>query len=234
MISGNVAADVVALTVMAADRIPFSDDIGDDVLINGVRENDVIACEALVRRHHRSLVRMARLYVSNDATAADVAQDTWLAALAGLDRFEGRASFRTWLYRILVNQARRRGARDARQIPFSSTTRLVDDPYNGAVDPERLKPGSDLVEPLHWRTVPSLWELAPEQQALSTELRHALDAAIDTLSSAQQEVITLIDILGWEPSETAAALGITETNQRVLLHRARVGVRNHLEEYLTT
>lgn len=224
----------MALLAMAADHTPASGRIGDDVLLDGVRANDVTACEMLVRRHHRSLVRLARLYVSNDATAADVAQDTWLAALAGLDRFEGRSSFRTWLYRILVNQARKRGTRDARQIPFSSTTRLVDDPYPGAVDPDRLKPGSDLVEPLHWRTFPSSWESTPEKQALSTELRHALDAAITTLSPAQQEVITLIDILGWEPSDTAAALGITETNQRVLLHRARNGVRNHLEEYLTT
>lgn len=216
-----------------ADRSPSSEDLGDDALLDGVRTNDVKACEALVRRHHQALVRMARLYVSSDAAAADVAQDTWLAALAGLDRFEGRASFRTWLFRILVNQARKSGTRDARQIPFSSTTRLVDDPYSGAIDPDRFKPATDPVEPLHWNTFPSPWESTPEQQALGSELRSALDGAINKLSPAQREVITLIDILGWEPGETAAALGISETNQRVLLHRARSRIRNRLEEYLT-
>lgn len=204
------------------------------MLVGAVLANDATACEALIRRHHRALVRIARIYVSSEASAADVAQDTWLAALAGLGRLEMPTSFRAWLYRILVNQARTRGTREARQIPFSSTVRLVDDPYQGAVDPERLKSISDPVEPLHWETFPSPWNSAPEEEALGAEFRQVLDGAINDLSPAQREVITLRDILGWGAGETASALGITENNQRVLLHRARSKVRSQLEEYLTT
>ena len=221
---------------MDADRSSarFTDEIGDEELIEGVRANDEAACEALIRRHHQPLVRIARLYVSSDATAADVAQDTWMAVLAGLDQFEGRASFRTWLYRILVNQARKRGTSDARQIPFSSTTRLIDDPYDGAIDPDRLKPRTDPIEPLHWATFPSPWNAAPEHHSLTAEFRQVLESAAAKLSPAQREVITLRDILGWNSNETATALGISDANQRVLLHRARNRVRNQLEEYLTT
>ena len=200
-------------------------------LIDEVRAGSEDAWAALIRLHHQALVRLARMYVASDATAAEVAQETWLAVLDGLDRFEGRSSFKTWLYRILVNKARRRGTRDSKQIPFSSTMRLADDPYDGAVDPSRLKPGDDPVEPLHWATPPSAWTL-PESHAMNSELRQVLDEAIESLSPSQREVITMRDVLGWGSSEVAEALGITETNQRVLLHRARHNVRNRVEEYV--
>ena len=205
----------------------------DEALLDGIRSGDERAWTTLVGRHHGPLVRLARLYVATESSAADVVQDTWLAVLNQLDGFEGRSSFKTWLFRILINKAQRRGTRDARQIPFSSTTRLADDPYGGAVDNSRLKPASDPVEPLHWMTPPSPWP-NPERGALSSELREVVDGAIGKLSPAQREVITMRDILGWEAGEVADALGITENNQRVLLHRARSNVRNRIEEYVTT
>lgn len=221
------------MAVMAASLTSQRGDATDDDLLARARAGDAAAFAGLVRRYNPSLVRVARLYVSGDASAADVAQDTWIAVLNGLDRFEGRASFKTWLFRILVNQARKNGAREARQAPHAATTTLSEDPYDGAVDRARLKPATDPVEPRHWISVPQRWDLLPEQQSLTGELRENLEAAIDSLSPAQKEVITLRDVLGWAANEVADALGITETNQRVLLHRARAGVRNRLEEYLT-
>lgn len=221
--------DAVAASPPMSTRDPT-----DDELIESIRDGDEEAFRVLVNNYQPQLLRLARLYVSSDATAAEVAQETWIAVLRGLEKFEGRGSFRSWLFKILTNQARRRGTRDARQVPFASTTRLIDDHYQGAVDSTRLKPASDPVEPLHWASPPPRWDTLPEPRLLDSELRAVLDHSIEALSPSQREVITLRDILGWESAETADALGISETNQRVLLHRARSRVRTGLEDYFTS
>ena len=186
--------------MLSSDTTPslrYTCAVSDDAdLVDRSRDGDEAAFEALVRRHHASLVRIARLYVASEATAEEVAQETWIAVLNGLDRFEGRSSFRTWCVRILMNIARRRGSHDAKVIPFSSTTRLADDPYDGAVDSALLKPGDDPVQPLHWAAYPRRWEIPPDDQATYVELVAELRVALDDLSPAQREVVTLRDVLG--------------------------------------
>jgi RNA polymerase sigma-70 factor (ECF subfamily) len=157
---------------------------------------------------------MARLYVA-DAVADDVVQETWITAIQGIERFEGRSSLKTWILRILVNRARTRGEREQRTIPFSSY-------LEPSVEPQRFEPDGG------WESPPSEW---PEERLLAKETLEELQRAIAKLPPRQQEVIVLRDVEGWEPDEVSAALDLSDGNQRVLLHRARSKVRAELERY---
>jgi RNA polymerase sigma-70 factor, ECF subfamily len=147
--------------------------------------------------------------------------------IRGIAGFEGRSSLKTWVYRILVNTAKRRGAREGRSVPWSSLPGVED--RGPTVDPERFQgPGEPY--PGHWRQFPAPWPL-PEQQTLAGELRTQVAAALSELPHRQRAVITLRDIEGYDSNEVSEILDITPGNQRVLLHRARAFVRARLEEY---
>jgi RNA polymerase sigma-70 factor (ECF subfamily) len=197
-------------------------------LVDALRARQESAFAALVQEHHPSILRVARLYVSSPATAEEVAQETWLAVINGIDRFEGRSTLKTWIFRILTNIARTRGQRDARSVPFSS---LGEDASEPAVDPDRFAPAGERWAG-HWKSYPDRWDTVPEERLVGAEARSCVQRAIDRLPPTQRQVITLRDVEGWEPEEVCSALEISETNQRVLLHRARSKVRQALEDYL--
>jgi RNA polymerase sigma-70 factor (ECF subfamily) len=184
-----------------------------------------------VERYSGSLLRIAMLYTPTRAVAEEVVQETWLGVLQGLDRFEGRSSLKTWIFRILTNRAKTRGTRERRSIPFSAFADPSADGPEPAVDPSRFR-GEDDRWPHGWASPPTSWDELPEDRLLSSETLGKVAEAIASLSGAQREVITLRDVEGWTSAEVCNHLGISETNQRVLLHRARAKVRAALEEYL--
>jgi RNA polymerase sigma-70 factor, ECF subfamily len=195
-------------------------------LVEALRRGDEAAFEELVRMYHASLLRVARLYVSSPSVAEEVVQEAWVGVLNGIGRFEGRSSLKTWIFRILTNTATTRGIREGRSVPFSS---LQDEELSGpTVDPERFFPPDHSVAPGAWATPPVP---LPEQVLLADETLQVVDAAIEALPPAQRAVITLNDVEGWGADEIRNALELTETNRRVLLHRARAKVRRALEEY---
>jgi RNA polymerase sigma-70 factor (ECF subfamily) len=201
----------------------------DLALVERLRAGDEAAFMTLVREHQAPMLRIARMYVSTLAVAEEVVGDAWLGILRGLDRFEGRSSLRTWMYRILVNIAKTRGAREGRSVPFASLA--GDDLEAPSVDEARLH-GPAGESPNQWSSIPSDWRGLPEERLLGRETLRRIGAVIDTLPPMQAEVIRLRDVLGWSSEEVRNALDLTETNQRVLLHRARSRVRRALEDYL--
>jgi RNA polymerase sigma-70 factor (ECF subfamily) len=195
-------------------------------LVQALRRGDEAAFEELVRMYHASLLRVARLYVSSPSVAEEVVQETWVGVLNGIGRFEGRSSLKTWIFRILTNTAKTRGIREGRSVPFSS---LQDEELSGpTVDPERFFPPDHSVAPGAWATPPVP---LPEQVLLADETLRVVGTAIEALPPAQRAVITLHDVEGWSADEIRNALELTETNRRVLLHRARAKVRRAVEEY---
>jgi RNA polymerase sigma-70 factor, ECF subfamily len=206
---------------------------GDDRLVEALRDGDEQAFMSLVEHHHASLLRIARMYVPSAEIAEDVVQETWIAVLNGIGRFERRSSLKTWIYSILINIAKTRGQRERRSIPFSSASGL--DPGEPAVDPDRFyrvgDPGTPPGAAGGWALGPAPWE-TPEESLLSEETRDVILKAVDELPPAQKEVITLRDLEGWTAPEVCNALELSETNQRVLLHRARSKVRTALEQHL--
>jgi RNA polymerase sigma-70 factor, ECF subfamily len=191
----------------------------DARLVEGLRAGDETAFKEVMRLYGAAMLRVAQMYVSSRAVAEDVVGDAWVGVLRGIDRFEGRSSLKTWLFRIVANTAKTRGMREARSVPFSA---LGDD--EGAVDPDRFF-GPDARFPGHW-AVP------PEGRVLVDEALDVIERAIERLPPSQRTVITLRDIQGLSAEEVRNALDLTETNQRVLLHRARSKVRSALEEYM--
>ena len=203
----------------------------DATLVERLLAGEQAAFAELVERYSGAVMRMARVYVPSTAVAEEVVQETWLGVLRGLERFEGRSSFRTWVFQIALNQARTRGERERRTIPFAS---LADRELAGdapAVDPERFLGADHDRWPHHWATPPQRWDESPERHAESAEALEKVREAIDRLPPAQRVVITLRDVHGCESAEVCNALDVTETNQRVLLHRARSRVRAELESY---
>ena len=199
----------------------------DHELVQRLREGDESAFVELIDRYGATMLRVAQMYVRDRATAEEVVQETWLAVLNGIDRFEGRSSLKTWLFRILTNRAKTRGERDGRVLPFSALAgaSAEDEP---SVDPDRFL-GPDSPHPGAWAAPPRAW---PQDKLIERETLDVIDMAIGKLPEAQREVILLRDVEGWTPMEVADALEITDGNERVLLHRARSKVRAALEEYL--
>ena len=196
-------------------------------MIAALRAREDRAFEELMRMYNASLLRVALIYVPSRAVAEDVVQETWIAVLNGIDRFEGRSSLKTWIFRILTNIAKTRGQREGRTVPFSALER-PDAVPEAAVDADRFRPADHERWPGHWASKPEPW---PEERLLAAETRVVVERAIDRLPPAQRAVISLRDIEGWSSDETRNALGVSETNQRVLLHRARSKVRQALEDY---
>jgi RNA polymerase sigma-70 factor (ECF subfamily) len=202
-------------------------------LVGRLRDGDEAAFALVLDQWSPGMLRLARSFVSTPDSAAEVVQDTWLAVLQALDRFEGRSSLRTWVYRILVNTAKRRATREHRFVPMSSLGPGRAD-AGPTVDPDRFQ-GPDEPYPGHWRALPAPWPdlvPSPEQRALDAELRARLEDALDGLPERQRAVITLRDVQGRPAEEVCTILEISPANQRVLLHRARAHVRARLEVYL--
>jgi RNA polymerase sigma-70 factor (ECF subfamily) len=196
----------------------------DEAILARLLAGDEQAFAELVSAHQGSLLRLARTFVSDLGSAEEVVQETWLGVLKGLKSFEGRSSLKTWIFRILVNRARSRGARDGRTLTFSA---LQEEGGDGADLMDRFSAEG------RWTHPPSLWpEENPEALLLRSETQNCLLGAVDGLPPAQRAVVTLRDVEGVAAAEVCNILAISETNQRVLLHRARTRVRATLEKHL--
>ncbi|MGO8995964.1 MAG: RNA polymerase sigma factor [Polyangiaceae bacterium] len=196
----------------------------DAALLAQLRAGDEGAFRALVRGQHRALLRVAMAFVESQAAAEEIVQDTWLAVIAALDQFEGRSSLRTWIGRILVNRAKTRGVRDRRTVPFSALTPEDEAP----TEPERFAANG------FWCAPPrphATTDDAPEALVLRKEARTHIERELEALPPAQRTVVTLRDLEGWSSEEVCNVLEVSETNQRVLLHRGRTRLRAALERY---
>jgi RNA polymerase sigma-70 factor, ECF subfamily len=192
--------------------------VDENVLLERLRAGDEGAFEALVTRYDGAMRRVAQTFVRTSALADDVVQETWLAVIRGLDDFEGRSSLRTWIFTILANRARTRAVREARSVPFSELEREG----GPTVDPAAFDADG------RWTSAPARLTGDPESNLLAAELRERLLDAVDDLPDGQRAVITLRDLVGASAAETCDVLGLSEGNQRVLLHRARARVRSAL------
>jgi RNA polymerase sigma-70 factor, ECF subfamily len=203
----------------------------EEELVAALRRGDESAFAWLVEQHHATLVRLALRYVPDMATAEDVTQETWLHVLRGLGKFEFRSSLRTWIVSILKNRARTRAVRERRNTPVTDAWLATVRSGEPAVDPDRFfgREKPELED--RWASAPQ--SVAPEERLLASETQAIVSRAIEALPLAQREVITLRDIEGRSAAEVCNALVVSETNQRVLLHRARSKVRAALERYLS-
>jgi RNA polymerase sigma-70 factor (ECF subfamily) len=200
-------------------------------LVEALRRGDEAAFARLVEEYSPGLLRLAMMHVPSRAIAEEVVQDTWLGVLNGIGSFEGRSSLRTWIFQILLNNARTRGVRERRTLPFSFLTRRGNEGRDEpAVDPDRFQ-GRRGEAPGAWASPPAEWS-EPEYRLDTAATREVMLKAIAALPPRQREVITLRDIQGWGAEDVCNALDLTETNQRVLLHRARSKVRAALEDHL--
>jgi RNA polymerase sigma-70 factor (ECF subfamily) len=206
----------------------------DERLIEALQRREERAFAALVDGYHESLLRFARVYVPSNELAEEAVQETWIAVLRGIDRFEGRSSLKTWLFRILMNRARSLVRREERYVSFAAGFDPAREPGEPAVDPARFLGGQHPTMPGHWSDPPRRWIQDPETEMLTREVLELVERAIADLPPSQREVITLRDIEGWSALEVCNVLEITETNQRVLLHRARSRVRDELDQYLAS
>lgn len=198
-------------------------------LLARLQAGDEAAFRELVTRHDRAMRRLARSYVQTASAADEVVQETWLAVIRGLAKFEGRSSLKTWIFRILVNRAQTRGVRERRTVPFSALSTETGD-EDPSVDPDRfLPPGHPVAG--YWSLTPNRFFELPEERLLAAEGAELIARAIAALPERQRAVIELRDVEGWEADEVCESLDLSPANQRVLLHRARSTVRGILEEY---
>jgi RNA polymerase sigma-70 factor (ECF subfamily) len=200
---------------------------GDAEIISRVLGGDRAAFAELVRRYQGPLLRLALAFVRDRALAEEIVQDTWLGVLDGLSGFEGRASFKTWIFRILTNRATTCGAREARSVPFSALAEgEAAEGGDAGVDPARFDTRG------MWKDPPHAWAArTPEEVLRREEAAKMMESVVAGLSEGQRAVLTLRDLEEVGPEETCSLLGITMTNQRVLLHRARTKVREALERH---
>jgi RNA polymerase sigma-70 factor, ECF subfamily len=199
-------------------------------LLERLRAGDQAAFTELVDRHSAAMLRVAQLFVPSRAVAEEVVQETWVGVLRGLEGFEGRSTLRTWLFRILTNRAKTRGERESRTVPFSALAARETEGDEAAVDPDRFtRPEGG--GPGFWAEPPRRWEESPERSLQSGEAVELVRGVVEKLPPAQRLVIMMRDLEDWPSADVCNALEISETNQRVLLHRARSKVRAALEDY---
>lgn len=211
--------------------MPRAGEPDDDVeLVPRLRARDEAAYTTILDTWSDGMIKLAQEFVSTPDSAREVVQETWIAVIRGIDRFEGRSSLRTWTYRILINIAKRRGGQENRSIPMSSLL-PADEDAGPTVDPARFQTEGQPY-PGHWRAFPADWP-SPEQALLDDEVRARVTSAIDLLPARQRMVINLRDMQGYAADEVCVILEISAANQRVLLHRARASVRSMMEEYFT-
>ena len=202
----------------------------EDTVIARLKRGDEEAFDELVNQHHSTLIRMAMSYVADRDVAEEVVQDTWMAVIESLDRFEGRSSLRTWICGILIHKAKDRGVREKRHTTFSAFE-SCDDDNDEAVDPSRFQQAGEWAG--HWAFPPQPWDdQTPEKLLASQQAVNAMQRAIEALPPALKEVLILRDVEGVGAKEVCEMLKITETNLYVRLHRARERVRVAVETYL--
>jgi RNA polymerase sigma-70 factor (ECF subfamily) len=201
-------------------------------LIDRLRGGDEATFVCLVDSYSPSLKRLALAFVSTDAVAEEVVQETWLAVLTGITRFEGRSSVKTWIFKILTNRAKTRAIRERRTISFSELENPLE-PGQPAVDPARFHPVTHPTFPGHWASPPGNWSASAEDAVLRREAVGILQRELETLPPGQRVVVALRDVHGWPAAEVCEVLGLSEANQRVLLHRGRSRLRGALEAYFT-
>ncbi|HVU72299.1 MAG TPA: sigma-70 family RNA polymerase sigma factor [Mycobacteriales bacterium] len=187
---------------------------GDDEadLVRRLQAGDEQAFVDLVNRYHKPLLRLALSFVSSPAIAEEVVQDTWVGVIRGIDRFEGRSSLATWLFRIVTNRARTTGVRESRSKPVDLTD-------EASAPPELFTADGAWAEP------PRPWTDAVEDRLVAAQAAPHVRACLDALPETQRQVVTLRDVEGQSAEEVCALLGLTAVNQRVLLHRGRARVR---------
>jgi RNA polymerase sigma-70 factor (ECF subfamily) len=185
----------------------------DAALVDALRAGDEAAFASLVARYHPRLLRFAETLVPSRAVAEEVVQDTWLGVVKGIHRFEGRSSVKTWLFRILTNRARSAGAREIRSMP-------VDD--ENVLDGRFGTGGA-------WSEPPEPWADAVDSRVVAAALVRRVKECLPQLPSPQRQVVVLRDLEGVDAAEVCELLGISDGNQRVLLHRGRARLRNLLE-----
>lgn len=201
-------------------------------LVAGLCEGHEASYETLVQRHQIPMVRLARSYVANEASAEDIVQETWLAVLRGIERFDGRSSLKTWIYCILTNRAKTAGRRESRAVPVSTMAESENDNGERAIPRSWTLGGRYRECTAHWKGPGAPWERSIEDHVVATEAVAVAVAlrAIEALPRTQRLVITLRDVECWSALEVCDVLALSEINQRVLLHRARVKIRAQLEE----
>lgn len=189
----------------------------EGLLVESLVAGDRAAFEYVYRKHNASLIRVGAGIVQSRASAEEVAQDTWIAVLKNISRFEGRSSLAGWIFAILINKAKSRAQRDGRSVSFDGGGE--DDNLAAAFDGRG-----------RWKDMPELWdELTPERILAGRTIMDHVNAAIEVLPAGQRSVLVLRGQQGMDPAEVCAVLGITEGNMRVLLHRARLAIRAALD-----
>ena len=194
-------------------------------MVAALRAGDEVAFSSLVRRYTPSMTRVAMYFVRDLAVAEEVVQETWVAVLRGLEAFEGRSSLRTWIFRIVSNLAKSRGVRERRTVPFSGLVHQAED-GEAAVSPDRFLADG------RWSSAPRSWGLPADERAVSSEILSLVQTAVEGLPSNQRAVVVLRDVDGWSGRDVCALLGVSDANQRVLLHRGRARIRRALAAYL--
>jgi RNA polymerase sigma-70 factor (ECF subfamily) len=198
----------------------------DGPLLDALRRGDEGAFESIIDEHTPALLRLARLYAPTQAVAEEAVQETWLGVVRGVDSFEGRSSLRTWIFRILVNQAKSSGVAERRHV------QLAEEAEGDGEGPSDVDPGRFSGLPRgYWSSPPNYWDELPEDRLLAEETLEVIKRAAKSLSPGQQAVFELRDLQHWTAAEVCEVLGLSEGNQRVLLHRARSRVRSAIEEY---
>lgn len=193
----------------------------EDQLIDRLLAGDETAFTTLVDRYGASMARVAHHYCGRHGAVDEVVQETWMAVLEGLPKFQRRSSLKTWIFRILSNRAKTRGKKEARSTPLSA---LEGD--DGPIEPERFAANG------HWASPPDPWTRTPDVASKNAEIMKAVMEAIDSLPDRQRTVVLLRDVEGMTSQEVCSVLEITDTNQRVLLHRARTRVRHLLADFM--
>lgn len=213
---------------MQSESVPVAN--GEIELLARLRQGDEGAFDELVTRHHSALIRMAMGYVADREVAEEVVQDTWMAVIEGLDRFQGRSSLRTWIFGIMIHKAKDRGVREKRHTNFSSFE-SIDDDGDEAIDPSRFHQSGEWTG--HWAFPPQPWDdQTPEKLLASQQAVNAMNKAIEALPQTLKDVLILRDVEGVDAKEACEILKISETNLYVRLHRARERVRQAVEAYL--
>jgi RNA polymerase sigma-70 factor, ECF subfamily len=200
----------------------------EQAMIEALRTGDEAAFAALIDAYHGQMVRLALVYVHDTTAAEDVVQETWIAVFKGIGSFGARSSLKTWIFSILINRAKTRSTRDGKHAHLAFADH-DDEPYT--VSPDRFLPKDDPHYPGAWQEDPQSWANVPEAHMLSQETLGIIQATMDALPPQQRQVMLLHDVQGWLSDEICNLLSITETNQRVLLHRARARVRQALATY---
>ncbi len=201
----------------------------ESALVAALRAGDEPSFARLVDRYTPALLRVARGYVRTHESAEEVVQETWIALVKGIEKFEGRSSLRTWLFTVMINIAKTRGVRDRRDTEAEVAA------AGGTVDPDRFRPAGDREWPGHWKDdrAPVPFPNTPEDTVLEAEFLDLARRELDKLPERQRMVVTLRDLLGFDSGEVCELLGgLSVANQRVLLHRGRAGIRQALEDYV--